>query len=280
MFNSFMLNASKLNAKKTNTSIVASWDSTLSDDIIFNWYWLANEYVWCSAKNDDYLPRVNLISFNYPKADGGGVIDKHYTGRNVTLSGVIKKKPGMTLDETIDDFKYYISETEWYLDIKRQDGVYRRIKANVINEDIIKRQHYHIDTAPFDLQFQALEPFWYNRGEEVISIVDQSSDISQTFDYLGNAPSSPLVYIILQSEASVTSISLSVWVKEVTITEAFAAGDIILFDCEEYIVYRNWVSIERDGIFPVLEKWSNELIIDMNGTFLADVTVIYKAKYK
>jgi hypothetical protein len=55
------------------------------DDIIFNGFGLQNQNFVTNTINFRNMPKINLLTYDNPKNDGGGVLDRFYKQRTITL---------------------------------------------------------------------------------------------------------------------------------------------------------------------------------------------------
>lgn len=254
--------------------------SLVTDDIIFNDYGLQNDNIVIS--NTDYrnYPSISLNTYINPIIDWGGVLGRQYTSKDITFNGVLKADTEAALNTLIDDFKYNLSVVEWYLDIK-VNGVYRRTKATVVSNNVIKRRGTDITRAPFEVTFRTVEPFSYliedqSRLEEWVT-----GNINLSKTYAGSAPSFPIFYITFgPSVSSTTTISVQIGDRLLTVTKTIGNNEILTIDWETKQVLYNSVAIDTyTWQFPFLQKWTQDIEISINGTFTADISIVYKQKY-
>jgi hypothetical protein len=78
-----------LNNQLYNETTYPSIDS-ITDDIIFNGFGLQNNKIKVSFKDDQNLPVIDLSDFTNTVVDGGGIINRKYTEKNITFRGTIK----------------------------------------------------------------------------------------------------------------------------------------------------------------------------------------------
>ena len=249
-----------------------------TDDIIFNWLGLQNQYITISEKDDDNLPDIDLSTFQNPMLDGGGVLRRRYTNKKITFKWFLKGDYSMDLNNIIDIFKQKTSAVEWYLDIK-VNGFYRRTKATVVSHDIMDRKHYNITVVPFSITFQTLEPFFYDRDNETISENDITGDTSIDFGYFGTATSQPKVYLIFSESIATTQAKITLNSRSITVNENINDWDVLIFDSITKTVLLNNIEIDYVGTFPTIVYGDNLIQFEVNGTPSYDITVLYATNY-
>lgn len=272
-----MLNASEYNAQTYDRGITfLAWAST--DDIIFNWLWLQNANIVTSFKNDDNLPVIDIVKYQNPIVDGGGVLRKRYSNKQIVLKWVLKADTEAELNNLIDLVKQKTSKTEWYLDIK-VNGYYRRTKATVISNNIMERKHFNLTFVPFEITFETLEPFFYNQTEETVTETGITWDHAIEFTYYGSAPSQPRVYFIFTTGGGTDEMTFELNWKSLTVSQAISDGDILLFDSLTKTVTINWTEVDYTWTFPTIVYGDNLFDFNINWTPLLDITILYSTNY-
>lgn len=258
----------------------ATWfvATTLTDDIIFNWLGLQNLNITASFKNDDNLPNIDLNTFQNPIVDGGGVLSRRYTKKDISISWRLKGADGEELNNLIDLFKIKTSAVEGFLDIKI-NWIYRRVKATVVSSKILDRKHYNITQVPYDITFQTLEPFFYNREDESKTDANVTGDFVTEIEYYWTAPSNPRVYFVFTTWGGTNAMTFDLNNRRLTVNETINDGDVLLFDSIEKTVKINGIEVDYTGTFPQLIYGDNSFQFEINGTPDLDITVLYATNY-
>lgn len=149
------------------------------DSIVFDSYSLQNASIITTKIDYDDEGRIDLNSFDYPKADGGGVISKFYRGRVINAEVTLKADTAEDLQTLLDTFKKKLRTTEGYLDIIPAGLTeIRRIKATVTSLKF-GREYYHITfISKVKIQFTALEPFFYAKTKQSYEFLSNTASFA------------------------------------------------------------------------------------------------------
>lgn len=266
-FNSILLNGGKKGA----------W-AVGQDDIIFNGFGLQNQNFVTSDVNFWNMPKINLLTYDNPKNDGWGVLDRFYKQRTITLSGSILGEDSTDIENKIDSLKKALSIKTWYLDFK-VNGVYRRILCSLTNSDIISRAHYDVDKGKFKLTFTAMDPFWSEKTWASKTFTSVNAEINEDIYNAGSQYSNPVINILVNSASSVTQIKVKIGDNEIVINNAITTWDIVEINTISKEVTINGSSIDFGGKFPKLEAGVNNLNVKSNGTYNFDIAVLFSKNY-
>lgn len=253
----------------------AGW---ITDDIIFNGFGLQNQNFITSEINFRNMPKINLLTYDNPKNDGGGVLDRFYKQRTITLEWTILWTDADNMEQRIDTLKKILSVKTWYLQVK-VGGVYRRILCSLTNSDIITRKHYDITRWKYKLTFTALDPF---RSEKIWSSKSfpwTTQDINEDVMNEWSEYSNPIINILVLSASSVTTLKNKIWNNEIVVSTSLNANDIFEINSIEKTVTLNWNSIDFSWRFPQLESWQNIYSMDCDWTFNFDIAILFPKNY-
>lgn len=273
-----MPNIGKFNAYLFNSGArgMKSWGIT--DQVIFNWFWLQNEFFVTTKVNVWNMPGINLLTYENPKSDWGGLLDRFYKQRTITIAWHIHTETSKELNNRIDALKKALSIKQGYLDM-RFWGEYRRILCTLTNSDIINREHYDITHANFTLTFRAEKPFWSERTRESILFEAVDTEINEDIYNTGSEYSLPIINILVQSETNLSSITVWIGDDALTVTTSFEANDILKIDTDNKTVTLNDNSVDFTWKFPRLESWVNNLNVVWEGTYSLDISLLYPKNY-
>lgn len=254
--------------------------STITDDIIFNSFWLQNANIITSFKDDYNLPRIDLNTYENPVIDWGWILNRKYTDKDITLKWVLLADTASLLQTLIDNFKLKTSEIEWYLEIK-VDWIYRRTKATCIKSNLFDKKNYDITRCPFEITFKTLEPFFYLRSDETVLEAWVTNDITVDISYSGTARSYPkMLFAFNAGNTGVTQVAITLNGKTITISDTFINWDVMIVNCETKSVLVNGVDTDYDWVFPNLEYWTNIIETVFTKTTLnVDMSFLYAKNY-
>lgn len=253
-----------------------SWAST--DDIIFNWLWLQNLNITTSFKNDDNLPGIEISKYQNPVVDWGWVLNRRYTSKKISLKWYIKADNETDLNNLIDIFKLKTSVVEWFLDIK-VNWIYRRTRATVVSNQILDRKHYNITVVPFEITFETLDPFFYNKSDDNFTDAGITGNHSAQFRYYWTAVSQPRVYLIFDTGWWTDTIVFTLNGKQLTVNQAINDWDVLLYDSITKTVTINWIEVDYVWTFPQIQYWDNLFDFQINWAPLLDITILYAINY-
>jgi len=267
------INSFAVNDKAVNTEDLPI--SEILDTISFNNFWLQNANIITTGESFGLRNSANrdISIFKAPQANGEILNSAFFRGRNITIEGFIVADNKTDLDDAIDEFKLNLSQSNKLLKW-RVNWVIRQILATMESITFGEKDNIII---PYSLTFRSQESFWNNEIEQSFNLwTVTSSPRTEQVENLWQ-PSFPFILFgFWTGLSSVTSLSITIWGIWITINESISDNDILVIDGREKIVKLNDVEKDFDGIFPLLETWSNTVIFTINGTFSVDISMVYK----
>ena len=250
--------------------------SLLLDDISFNNYWIQNgeiitEWDWFSFR-DYWNRRINLI--DKPQADWQILNDVFFWWKTINCSGALSADNKSDLDKLIKEFKLALAPANKKLRW-RVDWVIRTVNATVSSLTFGTKDNIYI---PFSLTFVSQDAFWQEENQQSILLESQTNNtIIEQIENTG-LPTKWFTVIGFASASSVTQIQMtSNWIW-ITINTAVAVGDIFYIDWINSVVSKNWVELDYDWVFPKYDSWTNDIVINIDWTYNADISIVYPVK--
>lgn len=248
------------------------------DDIVFNWFGLQNTSFITSKINFRNMPKINLLTYENPKNDWGGLLDRFYKQRTITMSGSIIGTDSYDIETKIDNLKKALSVKTGYLEFKVK-GVYRRILCSLSNSDIVNRNSYDVDHWKFDLTFIAQEPFWSEKTWSSRTFNGVNAEINEDINNEGSEYSNPIINILVNSASSTNEIKVKIWDNEIVINNTITTWDVVEVNTASKLVTINTNSVDFSWKFPKLEAWLNTLTVKSNGTYDYDIAILFSKNY-
>ena len=273
-----MPNLAQFNQNLLNSGGVILWAGGISDEIIFNDFWLQNQFFVTKKINFRNMPSIDLLKYSNPKNDGGGVLDRFYKERSITMEWTILWSDADDIEAKIDRMKKALSIKTWYLQMKIA-WKYRRILCSLTNSDIINRENYDINRWTYKLKFTALDPFRSekDRTSKLFSWVN--ADINEDIMNEWSEYSNPIINILVNSASSVTTLKNKIWNNELTVNQSLTAWDIFEINSISKTVTINGNSIDFSGRFPQFASWINTYSMDCDWTFDFDIAILFPKNY-
>lgn len=266
------LNISGLNIPSSNPNVAPTALLTFDD---FN----CDDGTYMKISNIQYNSghRRDIDQFSIPRANGIRVSNVYEREKIITADGLLTCASKEALEAYIDTVKESLRRkrqqlvTVW----AGQTRLYEH--ATLMNSDTMfaDRKYYHINIVPFTLQFlcEDLSTDWdYDQWTGEITLADDT--IAATGD--GTTEGKPVIVVVFSAASGVTSLTVSIDENDQTIgySGALAAGDALVFDCEQEIVTLNGTEVDFTGYFPEMALGGNTFRFVTNGssrTFRATV---------
>lgn len=270
-----MYNQTLYNEMYSNTPIPSD---IIEDDIVFNGYWLQNENIVVPRYDFESTNQSEYNSFNIPQSNWKGFLSRYWRDRDITIQWTLKANTKEELNNLIDELKFYVNQREWILKYKTTNW-YRQIKATCVDIQI-PREHYNITFIPFTIILKNNEPFFYDSLNNTALLENQTNPtIIEELTNNWSEVSKLQAYIIFNSADSVDEVKLTIWNIALTYDWNLQEWDVLLIDWLNEEVLLNTIRQDYNWTFPDLEKWFNSVKIEINGTYNAEIILIYRTNY-
>ena len=241
-------------------------DYNFSDIIISN---IPDDFDWSSIDVQTY----DLTTH------GQGLANWLIKDKTLTINGRIIAKDEEDLERKINRVKANLMQNEWTLYIERKIWILKT-KAS-ISWISIPRNSRTINTVEITIVFKILDPFLYSEELSEIAIYGVDKRLYKTVQYSeGSQATKPSISISFNSASSVDKILIQINKKFIQINHSINPGDIIDINASKLDVWINWKYwVDWIGEFGELEFWNNEVVIDIDWKFSADIYIKYYNTY-
>ena len=273
-----MFNNSKFNDIQFNWN-KWFWLTPNQDEIVYNWFWMQNNYVVSSYVDIDNWPELDNITYNNPRSHWWGQLNYLFRKKIVTIKWILNWDNAQDLNERIDLFKKALWENEKTLDIKVNWDI-RRTTASVVNfSSMFSREWFMITYIPFEVQFEVLNPFFEWLVRQVQLFTNRTSNLEEEAYNYGSAPVNPTVSLNFNTANTVNEIKFISWKNTITINETINTNDSVIIDCENKEVKINWFLVDYEWTFPQFKVSANSYSVEVNGTFDIDMNIYFYNNY-
>ena len=207
-------------------------------------------------------PNRSMSIYKIARRDGEKLVSAYFARKEITISGYIQASSKDDLEVLIDNFKSQFQVISGNLDIDYANKT-RRYQAT-FSELTIPRDPDNTDWCPFMVKF--IVPS--GKGQDVnfnnvnyLGIT--SSPYTGTFINLGSAEALPQITITVNTQTSLSAISLkgTAATPTLTITRTFSNSDVVVIDFSTYIVTVNGTAFNFTGAFPTWNSDSNTFVL-------------------
>lgn len=255
--------------------VVLIWDEKISEDVMYNWFWLSNDFICINKISDSNWNSVSSETYSNPLADLWWELNYYFREKIIEIRGTLKANNAEDLNNRIDTLKKVLWQNNKNLDIKVNWTV-RRAKASCVNiNSLFDRNHYNITWIPFTIQFRIISEFFAETLRQSQTFTSLTAWFIEEVTNRGSVKTEPTVNILINSTTWTDNISFTIWDNSLIITENISTNNTILIDCKEKTVKINWNEIDFSWTFPILEVWANNYEITINGTVNYNITVYY-----
>ncbi len=254
------------------------------DLVVFNSFSISDgTYMVVTDVYDDSAPTRELIGGIVPRDDGEYITSDFWRPKFITVEGYIKTSSGETMQAYLDTVKKNLRTREQYLDITKF-GYFRRYIASWINPETAfeDRKGYNINVVRFKLTFKCHFPFGtdldYTSSQEAMSTSPSSLVVTNA----GTVHARCKIAFVVDAANTCTVLNITnvTTGEQIQYTGTIAAGDVFIFDGENFTAKKNSSNIDFSGSFPKCEVGSNNFRFTITGTsFSGTGTIAFKNPY-
>lgn len=232
---------------------------------------------------------INGKDSNYQRLgarDGAKLTNVTFDVKDITIKGIIKGDDINDLESRIDTLKALLNQREKNLDIQYASGT-RRYNSSMIKLEV-DRKHFHVTHAPFEAVFRCANPphgtsLDTSTAEYNSVTLNSTGTYSGSVTFTGSYRPFPIIRCNINTANNLRGITFrNVQTdSEITVTEDFNNGDVLLIDTQDSVITLNGVAlVDYQGVFPDFVQGGNDFRVHFDGNYFSvDVKLIYRPLY-
>lgn len=230
------------------------------------------------------LSNIDLTSFVSSLSDWGGVINKKYSNKNISMTLFIQWTSNSDLIARIDELKNNLQDVEWNFDILI-DWIVRRYTATVTSMMFPSFKKYDDHVQWIEVELLITSPHWMNPIYAQTYAQGMTADFSKVVINMGTYQVYPVIQVITNPSSTLSAIGIThkrVWETSgylVSITEAISPNSVVIFDYVNKKVTINDVEVNFSGIMMPMETWQSVFDFDFTWTINVNAYVLHNPTY-
>ena len=195
------------------------------------------------------------------KGDGGKFVSETFAPRAIRLFGTIVGTDIDDLESNIDDFKELLNRQEKDLDVEYTSGTRRYIAS--CRTFVIERQHYNLTFANWEAEFVCSNPPFGQATDtstfQQELIITGTGTVAGTHIFTGTRRPMPIINLTVNAEVDLSKITFRNTNTDgaISVTESFAAADVLIINTADYTVTYNGAAHDYEGFFPEFVQGGN-----------------------
>lgn len=231
------------------------------------------------------LNNIEIASTTSNYGDGGGILQKKYQGKTLTITLFIQAENYSDLVRKIDEIKQKTQVVEWSLDIMIWEEI-RRYTATVSSITVPSFSKSDDFLEGMEIEFLITSPHWYSPDFVQTAMVDVSANISRVVENKGSYKVFPTIYLVGKENCNISSFSVhhkKIWQTgegyKISISENLTAGQVICLNYDEKIATKDGVEIPFFGIMMPMSEWQSVFDFSFEGSPQVNIFVLHNPTY-
>jgi hypothetical protein len=224
---------------------------------------------------------IEFETFNTAADHWWGIYGWHIRNKKISVQAVLRYDNITELELWLSAMKSKAVAANKTLYYKRFDGKVLYTTASCTKFET-NRQRYNLTFLPVDLEFTTVSPFFYWLDQSQVEYLWQSSNFAGTINYTQwEVRAEPIILVnFLTGISSVTEIAVTINDKTITVAHSVSDGDSIQISSltKDVSVWGVWWQ-DYTGRFPILEIGVNTFDVSIDGTWDADIYVVWNGAY-
>lgn len=234
--------------------------------------------------NAHSLQNIDLTSFVSSLSDWGGVINKKYSNKNISLTLFIQWTSASDLIARIDELKNNMQDVESNFDIL-VDWTVRRYTATVTSIIIPSFRKYDDYVDWIEVEMLITSPHWSNPIFAQTYVQWMTTDFSKVVQNEWTYKVYPIIQVITNTGSTLTWIWIThkkVWQTTwytVSIAETINPDSVVIFDYVNKKVTINDVEVNFSWIMMPMDVWQSVFDFDLTWTINVNAYVLHNPTY-
>lgn len=228
---------------------------------------------------------VDIAQYVSELIDGGGVLQKKYWPKVITLSLMIQWTSHNDLVERMGQLKKNTQAVEAPFDLVVLWET-RRYTATVTGITFPRFSKNDDYLEGIQMNILITSPLWSLINPTSTLVSGITADFQKIIDNESDVPVFPNIIIAFRASwNAVTEVGVNlkkmwdVTGYDLTVTETITNNDVLIIDYVSKIVTLNGTEVNFGGIMTAMELWYNVFDFDFTGTVSADAYISYKKIY-
>lgn len=252
--------------------------TSLGNSFYFNGFDISNcGTIGLKASNHDDI-EAEINTYQTPLWDWWGVLTWFVPNKPIGISVAVKADSEEELNDIIDLMKRKLIKREWTLKIK-VNGEFRQCKASLTSIKFNRDYEIKEALANVNISFMSMEMLTSETpvaiSEIWVTVNDIPFDVTNEWGRRNYA-----MYIVFWTVTDTDFVSITHKWFVLSVSEDITSNSILIIDWTTGKVTLNWDdNIDYDWPIMPLDEWSNSILVHINWTFTADITILYNTNY-
>lgn len=224
---------------------------------------------------------IEYQTYNVANDHWQGVYGWNIRNKRIQIEVLLKWDTAEELESNLTSMKSKVIQKEKRLTYRRIDGRVLWTDASCTSF-VTNRKYYQTTFIPnIKIERETADPFFYDLSVTQESYEWITSNQASTVNYIEwSMRATPIILVNFNTASTVTEAEFTIWDRTITINDTFEAWDDLLIDCKTKSVSKNGtIGQDYSGQFPILEVWSNQFDVTIDGTWNTDVYIIRYGTY-
>lgn len=232
------------------------------------------------------LDNISLVTFESSIEDGGGVIDKRYGNKTVSMELFIQGCESLGYTDLVERIWELKKRTRWIeKPLVLTVWGYKRTYTATVSSITIPQHSIRQDFLDgIQIDFLITSPFW---SWDAVSTLQENvtGNTEKVIENVGDHNSFPIITLIAWVGTNLSGITIgNRYIEDtstfnVSVSTSVVAGDILVFDYVEKTIKKNWVELNISWVFTPMDTGYNVFELFFTGTANMSIYYTYNPLY-